>query len=256
MVSELIVRPSYGFGFSFSWKVQGGCEDLGPWEFTVEESVTTADNWHPVSPTLVGVFEWSDTVRRIPDKDSVLYFRVRFHTQRATYFSAAVAPWGTLNKREYLIAKDIMRREVLHARTLAGVMGSVWIKNIYGPRCTVCLDPITGTIRNSKCPVCFGTGYVPPYHGPYDLWFTFTPKDGKIELSEDGSGTVQPKPFNIRAIGTLPIRHQDVIIDRAEDKRYIVSNTKMEAELRRVPIVQTIVASEAATTDAVYQFTP
>ena len=252
-ISSLVVTPGYDAGFSFTWQVAGGLEDPGPWRFTVEESATTADNWKTISPVLVDTYAWADTVRRIPDKDAVLYFRIVLQTGCTVYSSDPVAPWGQLTRREYLLVKDIMRREVLHASTLAGTTGNIYIKNVYGPRCPVCIDPITGVIRNSKCPSCMGTGYAPPYHGPYTMWLTFTPNNGKIEFTDDGSGTYQERDFTIRAIGCLPLRKGDAIIDPTQDKRYIILNTKNEAELRRVPIVQSIAVSEAPTTDAIYK---
>ena len=253
VVTQLVVKPNYGNGFSFSWQVYGGLADPGPWQFTVYESPTTPDKWVAVSPTLTNVFEWSDTVRRIPDKDAILYFKVVMVTPKGTYESPVVAPWGVLNRKDYLLGKDIMRREVLHAKKMAGILGSAWIRNVYGPKCKVCTDPVTGVVRNSKCPSCLGTGYSPAYHGPYSTWFTFSPKEVKLEFAEEGNGTYQDRGHTVRTIGTIHLRKNDVLIDIDQDKRYIVMASKFEAELRRVPLVQTVLVSEAPTTDIIYK---
>lgn len=254
-ITGLIVKPGYARGFEFSWAVSGGFEEPGPWRFTVEESAGVMDNFVPISSVLVNVFAWADELTRIPSKSTVLYYRVHMRTPQHEYYSDVVGPIGTVERRDYLIIKDVMRREVLHARTLAGIKADLWVKNIYGPKCTVCIDPISGTIRNSKCPVCYGTGYVPPYHGPYTMWFTFSPTDNKLEQVEDGSGTYEERQNEVRVVGTMVIRKGDVLVDPEDDKRFMVLGSQNLAEVRRIPVVQQVMVSEMPTTDVIYQLT-
>ena len=44
-----------------------------------------------------------------------------------------------------------------------------------------------------------------------------------------------------------------MIVDLRSDKRYYVDAASVVAEMRRVPIVQEVVANEAATTDVIYR---
>ena len=253
--TDLKVLPGYDAGFAYAWRVSEGLEDPGPWQFTMEESVTAPDDFHAISPVLTDKYVWHDGTRRIPAKESSLYYRVKLVTSTATYYSSAVGPWGDLARRDYLLIKEMMRKEVLHARTLAGTLCSLWVKNVYGPKCPVCLDPITGTVRNSKCPACMGTGYAPPYHGPYGFWMTFSPTNAKLDFTEDGAGTVQDSPYTIRMIGGLTVRKGDVVVDPRSDIRYVILASQDIAELRRVSTVQQLAAQEIPTTDIIYKLT-
>ena len=248
-----IVKPNYNGGFEFSWSISGGLDDRGPWQFTVSESIGVMDDFHAISPVLTNAYAWGDSVRRIPSKSTELYYQVSLHTPTGSYLSAVVGVGRELLRRDYSLIKDIMRREVLHARTLAGVEADLWVKNVYGPRCTVCTDPISGAIRDSKCPSCFGTGYSPPYHGPYRMWFTFNPTDNKIEMVEDGSGTYEEGKNSVRVVGTMVIRKGDVLVVPADDKRFMVLGSQNLAEIRRIPVVQQAEISEMPTTDIIYQ---
>ena len=251
----LHVLPGYYSGFSFSWAVGGGLPDLGPWFFTIEESQGTGDTFVPISPRLKDTYHWADSVRRIPEKDANLSYRVRLETASDVYTSHPVGPWLDIKRRDYLLIKDVMRREVLHARTLGGTTSALWVKNIFGPRCTVCLDPVTNSVRNSKCPVCMGTGFAPPYHGPYQMWTSFSVSNAQLEFTEDGSGTNQDKPLSVRMIGSVGIRKGDVVVDSANDKHYMVMSSQDLAELRRIPVVQDLAVSEMPTTDIAYKLT-
>lgn len=167
-------------------------------------------------------------------------------------------PYGDLGRREFLICRDIMRREVLHARTLGGVKGAVYLVGTFGPKCEACVDPITGHVRDSACPECLGTGRLPPYHGPYETWWTVSPANHVTQLNQDGSGTIEPKAFQIRMIGVVQVKKNDIVVDVATDKRYYVDTVSVVTEIRRIPIVQSLAVHEAALSDPVYsiEFNP
>ena len=174
-------------------------------------------------------------------------------TPENEYYSEVIQPYGNLSKKEFLIAKDIMRREVLHMSQLAGVPEKVLLKANWGPRCKVCVDPITGRSRNSNCPSCVGTGFEKPYHGPYDMWMLFS-SDSQHQMAENpNTGTTEQKNFTARAIGSVVLRYHDVVIDSRSNKRYYVNNAAIISEVRRIPVIQQLQLSEAAVTDPIYK---
>ena len=251
-ITKVTISPNYAEGFTFAWEVIGSLLDPGPWYFTVEQAPAPAGPWTALSP-VIQVYRWSEEKPRRVSKDEVLYFRVRLQTPKAIYYSATIMPYGDLNRREYLLVRDIMRREVLHASTLAGVQNQLWLVSTFGPRCTVCLDPITGGVRDSACKACFGTGRAPAYHGPYATWCLYTPVTRTTQMSEDGTGTRQPRDFELRLIGSPPLKKNDLIVDTRTDKRYYVDVVKVVSEIRRVPAVQTAAVREVPTSDVAYK---
>jgi hypothetical protein len=199
------------------------------------------------------MFAWVETTKRIVGKDLVLFFRVTLTTPSGTYHSHIKTPYGDLGRREYLLVRDIMRREVLQQDTLAGVQGRLWIRSVSGGRCTSCVDPITGDTVSSNCKDCLGTGRMPAYHGPYTVWMTFSPTNRDTEQKPDGTGTQQIYVWNIRLVGFPYAKDQDIAIDIATDKRYVIDGVQHLTEIRRIPVVQNLRARELPTSDPAYK---
>jgi len=247
------IVPGYARGFSYRWDVAGSFSDPGPWTFHVESGPAVDGPWERISPALVNQYSWADTETRVVGKDAVLYFRVSLVTPKGTYASHVMMPYGDLGRREYLIAREIMRKELLVAKQNNGVPVQLWTVSTYGPKCTHCIDPVSGNVTNSKCPFCFGTGRDPGYHGPYAAWGTFSSAKHTVQSSQSGSGVVAPADFSIRMIGSPQVKKNDVVIDVTQDKRYYVDLVDVTAELRRVPIVQVLTVHEAPVSDIAYR---
>lgn len=250
--TDFRIFPSYSRGFSYMWTLSGDFNDVGPWTFVVEEGESPNGPWFVISPDIVNSFCWSETEgHHKVNKANVLYFRVRLTTPSGEYTSPAIQPYGKLARRDFLLAREIMRQSVLHSKGMAGVHGRVYLLSTFGPRCKKCLDPITGAIRDSHCKVCFGTGRDPAYHGPYDMWLDFS-EDVNHQTNIDKNGTVEKKAFQVKAIGSVALKYGDVLVVPGSDKRYYVRIAQMSTELRRIPIIQTLTVEEAPQTDKVY----
>lgn len=249
--SEMTIAPSYSRGFSFYWGITGDFNDAGPWEFTVQEGESPDGPWKTISPVLVNTYCWKEDARKPVNKSSVLYFRVVLRTSRGTYTSCAVQPYGTLPRRDFLLAREIMRQAVLHSMGMAGTECMVYLSSTFGPKCTHCIDPITGMVRDSHCKHCLGTGRDPAYHGPYKMWVDFS-EDSQHQSAVEKTGTVEKKSFQCRVVGNPVLKHGDVIVVPASDKRYYIDTVAMTSEIRRIPILQTLLVEEAPQTDKIY----
>lgn len=247
------IQPHYAAGFAFCWEISQSFFDALPWTFRVQQGPSPDGPWTDVSPGLENIFSWAETSKRLINKDVVLYFRIKLTTPKGEYYSHVKTPYGDVGRREYLLIREMMRKEVLQARTLSGIMGKLWIRATFGPKCTHCIDPITGDVKDSNCPYCFGTGREPGYHGPYDMWMTFSPADRDEQMAPDGSGTRQPYSFSVRAISCPVAKDCDVIIDPCQDKRYYVDKVQQLTEIRRIPVVQTLIVHEAPNSEPIYR---
>lgn len=249
------IYPAYASGFEFVWEVSPGFSAPAPWVFTVYQGPAPDGPWEPISPAVSGVRRWHDGIKRIVPKADTLWFMCRMKAGTKTYDSTATLPYATLDKRAFLIGRDIMRQEVLHARTLAGVECTAYVVATGGPTCPKCLDPITGQVRDPACPVCVGTGRMDAFLGPYKAWMLVTPKKRQYGHAEVG-GTEEPVQLAFRLIGTLPLKKNDVISDPGTGKMYIVDGAENVAEIQRVPLVQSVTASEAPVSDPIYALEP
>ena len=252
-ISAVRISPSYAGGFLYSWEIRGGFNDPAPWTFSVQRGPTDNGPWEAISPTLANVVAWRDGGgKNLVGKSNVLYFRVAMETPQGTYFSHAVQPYGDLDRREFLLAREIIRRECLRARVLAGVECDVYISSTFGPRCTHCIDPVTGMVRNSHCRWCFGTGRYPAYFGPHRMMLSFS-TDTAHRKESSNDGTHETRMFEAMAIGNPVLKKGDVVVDTRQDKRYVVGVASVVSEVRRVACLQRIGFDEAPLSDSIYR---
>jgi len=251
--TKVIILPNYTKGFIFMWEISNGFSDPLPWNFTVEEGPSHTGPWTSISPTLINTLSWAENNKRLLNKDQVLFFRITLITPNGEYTSAVRTPYADVKRREFLIIRDIMRRELLQQSGMSGVMCKLFCRATFGPVCTDCKDPITGDILNSDCDSCYGTGRKPGYYGPYDIWLTITPRKRDNNMAGDGTGTRQQYTHNMRMIGFPYVKGEDVVVDITNGKRYYVDIVNVETEIRRVPIIQTLIAHEAPVSEPIYK---
>lgn len=254
-IVRLHVLPDYSRGFLFSWEVGPGFESGPPWEFLVQAGESETGPWRDLSPVLEGASMWrADGSARV-GKSRALSFRVLLRTPDGVSASHPVSPYGDLGRKDFLIGRDVMRRELLHLREMAGVEVLLFRRSSWGPRCG-CVDPVTGQVRDSHCRRCLGTGKSPPYMAPVRAWASFS-EDSRhlVEHSQGGLGMAEQKSFEARLLSSAPLDKNDVVHDVASGKRYYVDRVSVAAEIRRVPLVQNVVLNEIAVTDAAYMAT-
>ena len=251
--SSFAIAPDYARGFSYSWAVSGDFCDPAPWRFRIFEGPSGNGPWTPISPTIENGLFWRESGgHHLVNKSNVLYFRMELSTPSGTYFSEVVQPYGSFeSKRDFLLAREIIRREALRARVLSGVPCKVYIKSTFGPRCPHCLDPDTGDVRDSNCKYCLGTGRCPPYYGPYDMAMSFS-TDAAHRKDNSVDGTHETKMFEALAVGNPVLKQGDVIIDATSDKRYVIGVASVVSEVRRIACLQRLAFEEAAPSDPVY----
>lgn len=251
--SDVNITPNYAKGFAFLWSLHPGFSESAPFEFTVEEAETNEGPWVPISPLLADTYVWYEDDARIAPKDPSLYFRIRLECGGAVHYSHVVTPYGDMSRREFLIARDIMRQEILQQRKLTGTECVVWRKSVFGPACTKCTDFVTGEPVTGSCEYCFGTGRNPGYHGPYPIWVTFSVAQRDKGMQNDQTGVNEPYAHNGRVVGTIRLNNDDVIVDTNSDKRYFVDVVNNVIELRRYPLVQSVTLNQIAVTHVVYR---
>ena len=251
-IADFRIYPNYAWGFVFAWDVSGDFNDSGPWVFSVEEGPSPKGPWKCISPRIKNAVMWKEPERIGMGKANVLYFRLVLETPEGRYFSPPVQPYGTLSFREFMIAKNIMRREMIQARQMGGVECDVWLLSTFGPICTHCLDPVTGEVRDDHCPYCLGTGRDPGYYGPFHMMFRFSP-DASHDKDNSQVGTHETKAFQATTTGNPALKTGDVIVDRRTDKRYHIARVAVTAEIRRVPCLQQVTFEEAPLSDVIHQ---
>jgi len=92
-----------------------------------------------------------------------------------------------LDKRQYLIAVEIARKNELTRKIHNGVECSIYKRMTTGVPCD-CKDKVTGLVIKSNCSKCYGTGYIGGYIGPLGpVWVEIYHNGYQLQPTEVGN---------------------------------------------------------------------
>jgi len=255
MISAFNITPSYYAGHMFTWQVPDTFASPRPWTFSIEVSPDGLSEWSTVVSDLVNVFAWQQPNKPGKhDSDLDPFYRVVLVTgDDLMYTSAVKGCYGDLPKRDYLIAKEMMRKELLMLRKSSGVICELWKRMKTGIKCQYCTDAVTGETISTKCPYCLGAKYEGGYTGPYEVWASFSPRKSDKKFEAGGYGLTDSQQFTVKLIGHPFINSGDVVVDKLADRRYSIQVIDSLVEVRRVPILTTCAATELSMSDMAYK---
>lgn len=253
---QLYVLPNYYAGHTYTWDVAKEFSDPGPWSFVIQENETgkeeETDSWVTLNDTpLVDVFSFSDTFKVLHSKDFLTIYRVVMTTPNGTYYSRAVGPYNELPRKDFLIAREIMRKELLDMREYGGVPVGIWKVATKGDPCTDCVHPTTGVVLDPDCPICGGTGTKEGWHGPYDGFAKFSPRSSNKTIDELTMS--DPQIFQVRMLAYPFLIRNDLLVDLTSDRRYSIEKVESAFEMRRIPIIYNLTVSEITPSDGRYR---
>lgn len=239
------------------WEMATRFNDPLPWTFQLQFSevgTPTASDWLNIGQPVVNTFYAVDTQRRLFGKELKTNYRIRLTTSRGTYFSPAQSVFGKLNKHDWLMGREITRKELLRLQKYTAVQGYLLIAKRSGTVCS-CVDPLTGEVTNSNDTTCYGVGYVGGYYDPFPCTFFDLTTDQRSEaLDLQARGMIDDQLREGRFIGYPTISVRDVFVDRDSDERYYFKKIQIKAAIRDVPIIVSPALLLAPYTDVIYSF--
>lgn len=254
---EIVVKNSPLGGSLITWGMKRGFADPLPYRFDVYWSETpTGPFEHVDTPVLINTYWASDPSQRLFALDVESYYAIRLRTPNGEYWSYASNANATWNKKTWLTAREICRKEFLMCRKFTGWAGLLLKRKIWGAPCPRCKDFDTQEPSDGHCPVCYGTGKEGGYWAPFPT-FTynmgagptqFKQVDDNASLSEN---TVLP---TMRMLGYPHLATNDVFVHFGAGRRFFVRPVKIASELKSIPIVYTCELRLAPYTDIIYEF--
>lgn len=241
------------------WQLEPSFHEPGPHVFQLQFGRTgnqNAHDWVNVGLPLEDAFYATDDAQRDFGKILTAHYRVALTTGTSTYVSLPTSCIGQLPEKDWLEAREIMRKERLR-HSIVSPEGVLLRRFRYGTRCTKCLDFLTEDITNSECPECNGTGFVIGYHPPvpcqcYDLSPLSIDESQNEEqgtVQEEGDGTL----VKARVIGFPMLQKLDVWVNCSSDERWIIHRVTRGACVRNVPVVLDVEMRLAPFTHQVYK---
>jgi hypothetical protein len=251
--TDVRITPGYFKGRVVHWTIDPVFKEEGPYNFTLE---TSED---PKFSELTHSFPVGDTYYAIDDEgfveffpDSYLY-RVKLETNKNVYYSKSLFFDSTIeDKHKYLMAQEIVRREILRLKQYAGSIGWLLKRKILTPIYPKNIDSVSGvSIANNEDD--FGTTHIGGYYPPLKILYSREDHEDTLKLNEEGLGITQDKKMTTRMVGFPLVTPRDVLVTLA-DERY--SFNKVQSRYypgTGICIVQNSQLIAISTSDPVYR---
>ncbi len=236
-----------------TWEMRRTFTDDTPWSFQLQVSRNGGDTFENVGIPVVDTFYALDTTPRLYGKDQRLVYRVVLTTPNDTYTSPNAQIMGQLHLRQWLIAREIIRRHRLQAKQTGLRVLDGWLlkRKLQGQVCEH-TDPHTGGIIKHDCDICYGTGIVGGYwKAAQDTMIDLRPKTENTQR-DPSRGTVNDVVVTGRFVGSHWVNRNDVWVDATSDLRYYIWDVQHAAEINQVPIVIDAKMKPAEATDIIY----
>ncbi len=236
-----------------SWGVYYQVLDEQPWTFTLQVGETAdpdADDWADVGTPVVNAFYAVDDARRDYGTVRTVHYRVKMATPAGTYHSKPAAAFGLLGLHDWLLAREIVRKEHLRDRLIT-VEGWLLKRRRHGPTIaaeaandprTMVVDPLTGDILRRKGAAAEptkGTEYLGGYYEamPYALDVANIAALDGVNPSATGNvndGSILPVGRGL----LLPyVSYRDVFVSKQSDMRYEITKVETRGHWKGVPLI-------------------
>jgi hypothetical protein len=223
------------------WQLERTFNEPGPYVFQLQLGKTglrDAVDWVNIGPPVVNGYMASDPEWREAGYDLLDHYRVVLTTPASVYVSQAANCYGDIPEKDWLIAREIIRKEQLRFKYVA-VPGYLLKPFRFGKMCRRCRDQLTQEVLDSDCPVCNGTGFEVGYHPPLSLqcWDLST-QTIQEDVDAQFKGMTRNNPYiTARLVGFPAINKSDIWVNGSSDERWLVETIQIAAAIRNVPIV-------------------
>ena len=232
---RVVFTPSVRGGTIAAYWLDQTTEAEGPYDFYLEWAEhPEADFIEVAGPSDSGVLV-DGTARRYSKLQHSVY-RVRLDAATGTYYSDEMYATGNLNRHDFLIAREIVRREYLALASYTGTQGMLLARKQWGELCPRCTDYDTDMPSDAHCPVCYSVGFTGGYHNLSTLWFG-EERIGLRAARQDGVGVRADQKQAVRAVACPFLTAKDVWVNLSTDERWSIESKQELASLRGKPLI-------------------
>jgi hypothetical protein len=252
--TSIDLKLDFGQGHLVSWTIDPLFEDEEPHKFVIEVSESplfeTILREHVIGNLPFG----RDTKGLHQNFNNIIYYRVRLDTPNKSYYSDVIdTNFAPLSRRQYAIANEIIRKELMLMTKFTGINISVLKRKIYGPSIEdKTVDPITGVALTDEAPN-HGNEKTKGYYDQIHSWMSNAGGQSINRLDPSGTGSVNRFIQQVRMLPFPIVNYNDIVIDVDSDLRYIVKEVDMVTYPgTSIILVQNVQLSLLPTSDPVY----
>lgn len=258
---QIVTQP---LGGSFiAWELFSNFKAPGPFHFYADFGRSGTTEWEPLSsdPVVDACFT-VDPARRYYDHLADFSYRVRLVLPNlqdnegncTVHISQPQQANGLWSKRDWLLAREIARKEYLYQRkrTNLTAVGILLKRRRWGVVCEDCKEFDTGEVQARWCPNCYGTGFEGGFFKGVDFTVTMdAPWQREFKRHPQKSMTNNIIRHG-RAVAYPYVDSDDIYVRKDNGERYYVHAIRQEAEVGGIPVVVSIELRLAPSTDLAY----
>jgi hypothetical protein len=246
--SELFVYPKYPDSVIVQWSMNNNSlpENYFFWVYYSDnpEKGFTKLNTAPVINSFIYEFPFA-----LLHKEEYLYIKVTAEIGSETIESTSQGLFYALERRQFLICKEIIRKNNLIRDKFIGPNCQVYKRKVFGVPCPDCIDVHTGLGTDSKCISCFGLKILGGYHDGLDVYCEVVEGDKNIKPSE--IGMMEPR-FATGKLTYPIVQRGDIIVEKQRNRRWYVNGYKRKT-VRTFPIDQYVELRQVSPGDIEYK---
>lgn len=233
-----------------SWELSGYSGSI---DFYIDWARSGGD-WTELTGPLTDQCSYTDTERYNWNKDRDLYYRIRFTDSGGEHIGApARAGDGFLNKHDWLIFREILRKECLLLSNYTGMKGEFLRRKHWGVKCTECLDYDTEEIVKSSCNLCKGTRFVGGYYESIKMPVSEQELAKINKQVLKGLGPMDDKSIIVRALAIPMPDSMDLWVNSVNNDRYVIRNITTVVSFKGIPITVLMKLKKIPYTNVIYE---
>lgn len=258
---QTVVQPLGGN--MIAWELFDGFQAPGPYHFYIDFGHSGTDEWEVLNQQpVIDACAYYDLQQRHWDHFIDFYYRIRLvlpslvnpdgscvvhvsHPQQAN---------GALAKRDWLVMREICRKEYLLQRKRTNVNNVGWIlkRRRWGTSCNKCKEYDTLEVQKTSCDQCFGTGFTGGYFRGIDFRITMDAPWGREFKRDETVSMTNNTQRKGRVVAYPYLDTNDIYVRKDTGDRYFVNALETIAEVSGVPIVLIVEIRLAPVTDPIY----
>jgi len=244
-------------GAEITWELADAFADEEPYIYQLQVGLTgnpDADDWENVGLPAVDAWRLVDDQKRVFGMSLWTHYRIQLTTPEGVYYSKPAGIDNTWNRRDWRLAREMLRKEQLRFR-YASPRGFILKRKIHGARCPKSIDPLTGDLKISGCATCYDTGLVGGYHSPIPcVYADFINEPVHFQVDPQTRGSVGDVTAKARFIVSPQLFEHDVWVDYETDERWYVHEISSLGDVRARGLIVNVGLRLAQLEDVIYQF--
>jgi len=254
--TTIAVHPNFSKGHLVHWSIDPAFYRNAPYSFSIQASGTLDFSELLFDINVGNTFFYIDKANIVQNQQVNFFYRVVLTVGNESFISntcALIDQLSNYSRRQYTIAAEIARKEMLRASKFTGGLYYLLKLRTYGDDASDnSVDPITGLALTSTSPN-FGSSKKGGYYDPIKFYMTLEDGECTRKLNPDGAGILESTQLNMRVAGFPIIDTNDVVVDLTSDSRYLVKdrqNTPYPGT--SLNVIQSLKISLIPPTDAIY----